>query len=271
METCRSHVDAFLLEWIMSQPLRREWFFEQRDGSCRLMAPFAVRLSESAPAWRQLLAPITDWVSHVLWSTVRHNGRRKPAPTHLTQSNRRNAKGLPHLRLVSPPQPPRLCRTCGAKVTAGYERCASCKVAVCTQELIKAAEEGRTVSHSPKAEAKRAESRRKHAGAQRAWRPSDQPEWLNEEAYLRRIQPRLANVTVPAIRAALGVSKSYATSIRSGNRLPHPRHWQLLAGLGGISGELVLTSPSIGGLSGMKRTAGHSRRNPSDPISSGKK
>ena len=39
MESCRAHVDAFLLEWIMSQPLRREWFFEQRDGSCRLMAP----------------------------------------------------------------------------------------------------------------------------------------------------------------------------------------------------------------------------------------
>jgi CRISPR-associated endonuclease Cas1 len=60
METCRGHVDAFLLEWIVSQPLRRDWFFEQRDGSCRLMAPFAVRLSGSAPAWRQRLAPITD-------------------------------------------------------------------------------------------------------------------------------------------------------------------------------------------------------------------
>jgi CRISPR-associated endonuclease Cas1 len=71
MEVGRPHVDAFLLKWIMDQPLKREWFFEQRDGSCRLMAPFAVRLSESAPAWRQILAPITEWVCRVLWSRLR--------------------------------------------------------------------------------------------------------------------------------------------------------------------------------------------------------
>jgi CRISPR-associated protein Cas1 len=235
MEVCRPHVDAFLLQWIMSQPLKREWFFEQRDGSCRLMAPFAVRLCGSAPAWRQLLAPITDWVARMLWSTVRHNGRRTPAPTHLSQSNRRDAKGRPHLHIAAPPQPPRLCRTCGANVTAGYDRCASCKVSICTEELIKAAQNGRLASHGSEAEAKRAENRRRHAAALRAWRPSDQPAWLNEETYRRKIQPRLSSVTVPAIRMALGVSKGYATNIRSGKRLPHPRHWQALAQLVGVS------------------------------------
>ena len=234
METCRPHVDAFVLEWMMSQPLRREWFFEQRDGSCRLMAPFAVRLSESAPAWRQLLAPTTDWVSRVLWSTVRHNGRRTPAPTHLSQSNRREAKGRPHLHVAAPPQPPRLCRTCGAYVTAGYDRCASCKVSICTDELVKAAQKGRLTSHTSVAEAKRAENRRRHAAALRAWRPSDQPAWLDEETYLRKIQPRLSSVTVPAIRTALGVSKAYATNIRSGKLIPHPRHWLTLAQLASI-------------------------------------
>jgi hypothetical protein len=235
MEPGRPQVDAFLLDWIIKQPLRREWFFEQRDGSCRLMASFAVKLSESAPAWRQFLAPITEWVSKALWSTVRHNGRRSPAPTHLTQSNRRDAKGLPHMRLVSPSQPPRLCRTCGGKVTAGYERCASCKVAVCTDELVKAARKGRLKSHGPEAEAKRSKNRRRHAAGLRAWKPSDQPAWLNEEVYLRQIRPRLAVVTIPDIREALGVSKGYSTNIRSGKQLPHPRHWQTLAQLAGIA------------------------------------
>ncbi len=235
MEPARPHVDAFLLEWITSEPFRREWFFEQRDGSCRLMASFAVRLSESSPAWRQTVAPIAEWVSRVLWSTIRHNGRRAPAPTHLTQSNRRNAKGLPHLQVATPPRPPHLCRTCGANVTAGYDRCASCKVSVCTEELIKAAEKGRLASHSSDAEEKRAENRRRHAAALRAWQPSDQPTWLNEETYLRKILPRLRELTVPALQAALGVSKSYATNIRSGKRVPHPRHWQTLARLAGFS------------------------------------
>ena len=34
MEAIRPQVDAYVLNWILSQPLRREWFFEQRDGNC---------------------------------------------------------------------------------------------------------------------------------------------------------------------------------------------------------------------------------------------
>jgi hypothetical protein len=104
--------------------------------------PFAVRLSESAPAWRQLLAPIAEWVSRVLWSTLRHNGKHKPAPTHLTQSSRRDAKGVPHQHFISAPQPPHLCRTCGGKVTAGFDRCKSCKIPNCKNELIKRRRKG---------------------------------------------------------------------------------------------------------------------------------
>jgi CRISPR/Cas system-associated endonuclease Cas1 len=61
MEPVRSKVDAYVLDWIMSQPLKREWFFEQRDGNCRLMASFAVRLSETAPMWRHAVAPIAEY------------------------------------------------------------------------------------------------------------------------------------------------------------------------------------------------------------------
>src|SRR5262249_9113583 len=103
---------------------------------------------------------------------------------------------------------------------------------ICTKELVKASRKGRLAAHTIQAEAKRGESRRRHAAALRAWRPSDQPAWLTEEVFSRKIQPRLANVTVPTIRAALGVSKSYATNIRSGRCIPHPRHWLRLAQLG---------------------------------------
>ena len=93
---------------------------------------------------------------------------------------------------------------------------------------IKATHKGRLVAHTAQAEAKRGESRRRHAAGLAAWQPSDQPAWLTEKTYVRKIQPRLSNVTVPAIRAAISVWKSYATNIRSGKLLPHPRHWQLL-------------------------------------------
>src|ERR1017187_8570902 len=63
MEPVRSQVDAYLLDWITRQPLRLEWFFEQRDGNCRLAGSFAVRLSETAPIWGRAVAPIAEWVA----------------------------------------------------------------------------------------------------------------------------------------------------------------------------------------------------------------
>ena len=51
MEPVRPEVDAWVLDWITREPLKREWFFEQPDGNCRFMASLAVRLSETAPMW----------------------------------------------------------------------------------------------------------------------------------------------------------------------------------------------------------------------------
>src|SRR6202043_3936263 len=68
MEPIRPEVDAYLLKWILNGPLRREWFFEERDGNCRLMGSFAARLSETAPTWSQSVAPIAERVSRTLWT-----------------------------------------------------------------------------------------------------------------------------------------------------------------------------------------------------------
>lgn len=51
MEPARPQVDAFLLDWIPREPLKRNGFFEQGDGNCRLRASLAVRLSETVPTW----------------------------------------------------------------------------------------------------------------------------------------------------------------------------------------------------------------------------
>jgi hypothetical protein len=204
------------------------------------MASFATLLSESSPAWHQAVAPVAEWVSRMLWSMVKTHRSESP-PTHLTQSRRREAKGKPHLHISVPPRPPRLCRTCGKLVTRGYDRCGSCKVAACTEELIKSAQKGRVAAHSPKAEAKRGESRLRHAAKLKDWQTSDRPTWLTEEIYRREVQPKLADVATRNIKVALGISKGYATNIRAGRVLPHPRHWQTLAGLVEVSGA----SPSV--------------------------
>jgi CRISPR/Cas system-associated endonuclease Cas1 len=236
MEPIRPQVDAYLINWIIRGPLRREWFFEQRDGNCRLMGSFAVRLSETAPTWGRAVAPLAEWVSRTLWAKrSRPSGQSVPA-TRLTESHRRQAKGEPVSPIVAhAPKPPKVCRICGTSVQPSDNYCAVCAVTVTRESLIIAARQGRIASHSREAEMRRSETQRLHHAEKRAWRPSQQPEWLTLETYVQKIQPRLTEVTVAAISTALGISGPYATDIRAGRRYPHPRHWEELARLVGIS------------------------------------
>jgi hypothetical protein len=94
---------------------------------------------------------------------------------------------------------------------------------------------GRIAAQTPEAQARRAETQRRQITARLAWKSSNQPAWLNEETYIQKIQPRLAEVTVSAIASVLKVSEPYASDIRAGRCHPHPRHWQALAALAGVS------------------------------------
>jgi hypothetical protein len=74
-----------------------------------------------------------------------------------------------------------------------------------------------------------------HAVANSWWSPSSLPVGLNEEFYVQKIQPQLKKLKVREIAQAMQVSQPYAAFIRSGRRRPHPRHWQALAGLVGVT------------------------------------
>jgi hypothetical protein len=237
MEAVRPQVDAYLLDWIAREPLRREWFFEKRDGNCRLMGPFAVGLSQTAPTWGRAVAPLAEWVSRTLWSTIPRPTRQRFPATRLTQARKRQAKGgSANLPAERTPRPLRICRTCGASLNRGQNHCASCAIPVSRERFVGVARKGRIASHTREAEARRGETQRIQATARLNWRPSDLPAWLDEKTYREKIQPRLAEIAVPIISSALGVSKPYATDIRAGKRRPHPRHWLTLARLVGVFG-----------------------------------
>ena|ERR1035441_4567429 len=85
------------------------------------------------------------------------------------------------------------------------------------------------------AQALRSEAQRRHAAAQKAWDPAAHPAWLNEKAYREKIQPLLKGVSTSAIATALGVTWAYASVVRKGEKLPHPRHWLPLAELAGLA------------------------------------
>jgi hypothetical protein len=233
MEPVRPMVDAYVFDWLSRGPLRREWFFEQASGNCRLMGPFAVQLAETAATWRKAVAPYAEQAARIFWQG-RAKKSRFALPTRLTQVRRSLAKAGNLVGSVpSIPKTQPRCPVCGVSVTTGSTYCAKCVPNVNRENLLRQAKLGRIATHSAIAEARRAATHAKHVEALRKWNPSDLPEWLDEETYKRAILPRLATFTVKAIRLKLGVSHPYATLIRRGLKIPHPRHWMSLAELVG--------------------------------------
>lgn len=233
MEPIRPLVDAYVLNWLQREPLRRDWLFERRDGNCRLMAPFACRLSETSTTWARAVAPIAEWVAKALSSPPSEVKRRGPA-THLTQQHRREAKGAPEPPSAEAPSPMRVCKECGAP-TRRARHCKNCLPIGATERLLEGAKKGRVASQGAAARKRAATSQQRHRRAQLAWKQSDQPEWLTVQVYDTLVRPRLAPVSTARIIATLRVSKAYAVGIRHGRWRPHPMHWQSLARLAGMN------------------------------------
>jgi CRISPR-associated endonuclease Cas1 len=233
MEPVRPQIDAYLLNWMMREVFRRKWFFEERDGNCRLMSSLAIRLSETAQTWRHAVAPIAERISREIWLTRPKPVRTFLPATRLTGAHKRAAKGvlLAPVNIEPPPRPPTVCRICGTAIKFGRIYCGSCSAISSRENLIEAAKVGRLAAQSPHVLARQAEKQRQHSAAAKAWNPSKQPEWLTEEVYREKVQPRLAGVPVGVIASALDVSQPYATDLRKGKYTPHPRHWHTLARL----------------------------------------
>jgi CRISPR-associated endonuclease Cas1 len=234
LEPVRAHVDSYLIDFL-SQPLRREWFFEERNGNARLMNSLAARLSETAPMWGRAVAPVAEWVAQALWNSAPSKYTDASVPTRLTQRRRIEGRGnefAPRRSVV--PKQIRVCEVCG---TEGVQNryCRSCAVEISRENMAQVALIGHAKPRTPREKARVSKVLSDHAVAISWWSPSSQPAWLNEECYVQKIQPKLRTIRVREIAKALKVSQPYAAFIRSGRRRPHPRHWQALAGLAGVS------------------------------------
>jgi hypothetical protein len=233
MEPIRPQIDAYLLDWITRQPLRREWFCEQRDGNCRLAGSFGVRLSETAPVWRRAVAPIAEWVARAFWSTIRKPDA--PLPTRLTQNNKRKTKGVPTQSPIARiPSQENICAGCGKPIRSRSSHCPDCSLKNSNCLIDRGSQIGTLDRAHSAGGGKAEESKQRHDLARQNWSASDHASWLAEHFYEKEIQPRLKGATLSQIASVLGVSIPYASDIRRGKRRPHQRHWETLAGLVGI-------------------------------------
>jgi len=231
MEAARPQVDAYLLDWITRQPLKREWFFEQRNGNCRLMGSFAMRLAETAATWGRVVAPVAEWIAQALWASRKSADSERLLPTRLTQRRRSEGRGNSFVvRMPRGPREVKVCEVCGVEgVNDRY--CKSCGVEVSRDTMAQVASMAQLNTRTARA---RARAPSDHAVAISWWSQSSLPAWLNGEYYAEKILPGLKALKIREIAHAIGVSKPYAMHIRAGRCRPHRRHWLALAKLAGV-------------------------------------
>jgi hypothetical protein len=96
--------------------------------------------------------------------------------------------------------------------TIAIRYCVHCGVDYSREQLVKLAKAGRVAAQTPEAQARRAETKRRHDLVLKDWSASSQPDWLTDEFYAQKIQPKLAEITVRALASAIDVSLPYATA-----------------------------------------------------------
>jgi hypothetical protein len=94
LEPIRPQIEAWLLNWIGSEPFRRSDFFETGSGNCRLMSQLCIRLSETASVWGKLVAPWAEFLARALSAGTKSVREcNSVPPTRLTQRHRTEAEG----------------------------------------------------------------------------------------------------------------------------------------------------------------------------------
>lgn len=106
------------------------------------------------------------------------------------------------------------------------------------ESLARLREQGRDPAHGGTAATKRGDSSREQNAASRRWEADNaRPP---ESRWEQQIAPHLGRVTVAQIINATGLSSGYASMIKRGVKVPHPRHWDALLKVAGGDGHRPL-------------------------------
>jgi CRISPR-associated endonuclease Cas1 len=243
MEAVRPNVDRYLQNLLTDRVFTAADFHETRRGTCRLLPPLTRQLAETLPAWRQLIAPVAEHVARLVLPSA---GRTAPAPTTLTQTNRRADRARRHGRTVvslpvaQPRRPERTCRRCGGRVPHRDRLyCDDCLphyqhdryqafIEAGRKRKAEQAAAGVDSSHGGQAGERRAATIKQRWAERAAWNPThidhpSDPEWFREE-----ILPALQRVPLSVLVRATGLTRGYLSQVRRGRKVPHQRHWSAL-------------------------------------------
>jgi CRISP-associated protein Cas1 len=263
MEPARPIADHLTVRMCADQAFRRGDFAEDNRGVIRILSPMNHRLAEAMPSFGSSLAPIVERVATMLGdaspydvstptvlsrskhkATARRAVGQRPQETapidvdpQILASRLKRRQRPPAPGIATLPWP--VCRECGDPVPGepGRKRprgrlCPTCQAARRreTGEAV-AAGRGAANTHADEAQARRRIANRKDQLARLAWDAEHAEDTHDPGWYLANVLPGLAGVTLTAIANATGMSTSNAAKVRSGKRVPHPRHWAVLTEL----------------------------------------
>jgi CRISPR-associated endonuclease Cas1 len=248
MEAVRPQVDRFVLELLHSHTFAARDFFETRQGVCRVLAPMTHRLAEMTPTWTKAVAPIAEGIARTLLQSPRKSmSRDRNVPTLLTEANRsagRNTtkrtqrrSGTPSSKLLA------TCQDCGAVLDDRSRKYCD----VCFPErraevvanfakagpaaLAKRRDAGTDPAHTAEARRKQSVRAAENVRANAEWERAHSSATLALD-FTKDILPGLQSLALTQIMVATGLSLRYCSLIRSGLKVPHPRHWHALASIG---------------------------------------
>jgi hypothetical protein len=185
------------------------------------------------PVWAVAIAPWAEKVAHALADASgrairKHTPltsaiRREVQNTASSQRRRTTGVGGRRSRQGRFRMPP-ACRDCGTPLSASDRRyCSECWLPRrrAAGRAGSAAAREQLSSEKEKTARGAAIARGKAEGKSRSARGLG---W-DPDAWHRQFQPALAHVPLADIMAATGLSVTSASGIRTGRRIPHPRHW----------------------------------------------
>lgn len=258
MEAIRPNVDMFVLDLLATHPFSVHDFFETRQGACRLMPPVTRMLIETAPRWAATIGPVVEKIAQALLSG---SGIARTMPTPLTQTNRsagrvqvkasrrtanhagtsaRVSTGVFHRAATLPAA----CHDCGVILTNPKRKyCDACIPDVRREQgtgtfarsgpaaLAAQREAGNDPAHGGDAGKARGQRNAAHVAALVQW-DREHAAIPEPERFTSDILPLLHNVPLRVMADATGLTEGYCSFVRRGLKIPHRRHWLLLARLG---------------------------------------
>jgi CRISPR-associated endonuclease Cas1 len=237
LEAIRPDIDAYVAQLIAQRTFARSDFVELPDGTCRVLPPLTHELARTSLSWAQAAGPHAEHVTTLLAAS---RGRTEVPPTPLTQSKRAaryaNARSQQGARRPRPAQlPERTCPGCGGPPGQGKQAwCPACLPGQLAQQgsVGGLRRMGKVTGELTKAKQRAALAEHQEACA--AWNRVRANE-NDDETYKRDVLPRVLGQPIQVITKATGLSRAYASRVRRGLVIPHPRHWKALRKLGDSS------------------------------------